>query len=144
VRVLDVCPDWSGQPRGYDYSLEVLLFAACRKHKGSLLAVSDRSAQIAFVDSALLGRSGKRKWIASVKMCVTKDEIKGAVILRRARFCCHLDTTATWALIFRRIWILIDLDLFDRRRRDSEIVHLHAVDDERYTVSADTAGIKEA
>src|SRR5258708_6546597 len=77
-------------------------------------------------------------------MGIAKDKVEGTVVFGRSGFGSHLDAAATWALIFCRIRILIDFDLLDCRRRNSEVVNLHSVYDERDSIRACTAGIKKS
>ena len=94
---------------------------------------SARGRRAHLVDTPLLRRPGLGERIARVKVRVAKREVDRPAVFVGSRLGDDLDAAASLPRELRGIRILIQLDLLDRRRRDSDLASLHAVDYERDT-----------
>ncbi len=91
----------------------VLLFAIHRDQEGSLFDVAQGTGETALVDAALLRRADERKRVAGIQMVIAEDKVERAVIFRRAWLGDDLDAAAAWSGIFRRVRVLVELDLLN-------------------------------
>jgi hypothetical protein len=131
-------------PKGMDESVAVLFGPAARHHEGRTLAVGDRPADIAFVNSLLAGRLGRGERIAGVHRGIAEDHVCGTTKGVRASLGHHLDAAPAGPGELGRIRVLIDLDLLDRRWAHANAVRLDPVDDESDAVGTDGGGVEES
>lgn len=113
------------------------------KQKRSCLTVPYGSRQDTLVDASLLRWTSSGKGIASIEVCITKDEIERAMIFGRSGFGDYFDSAAARPLKFSRIWVLINLYFFDSRWRDTEVWHFHAVHNQRHSIRSHAGGIEK-
>jgi hypothetical protein len=118
VRLQQRVVDDPRQPERVDDRLLIESPFVGRQHERAPAARTERAAEKPFDDAALPGRLARRERIACVEMRVAEDQVAVAVVLLPSGLGEDLDAAAPGPRVFRRIRILVDLDLLHGGRAD--------------------------
>src|SRR5258705_8164511 len=98
--------------------------------------MADRAAHGTLPDTALLGSAGNCKWIASIDRRIPENKVHCSMVRTAWLSCDDLDGSFAGSCQLRGVWILVDPNLLDGRRRSDDARNLHSVHDHLRPIGA--------